>query len=150
MESGRSRQSPITVLLRELDPRRGVSLATASPRDLLCEFRSASPMGQYDLEASRANPTHATSLLAWPLVSTGQRTDSQPHLRGSLFACSAPAAPVEFSLMLAIAQLGRRNPDRRQSSHQQFHREPSCVQLIRLIPTSHALLGFVGVRQLWS
>src|SRR3954453_18893681 len=29
------------------------------------------------------------------------RTDSQPHLRGSSLACSALAAPVEFSLALA-------------------------------------------------
>src|SRR4051812_46498268 len=70
MGNGRSRRFPVTVLLRELDPRRGVSSAIASPRDFLCEFRSASPMRQCGLEASRADLTHAKSLLASPLVST--------------------------------------------------------------------------------
>src|SRR4051812_9201583 len=123
MGSGRSRQFPIAVLLRGLGPRRGVSSAIASPRGFLCEFRSAFPTRQCGLEASRANPTHVTSLLAWPLVSTGHiglnapaqifqkdlrlvaapssRTDSQPHLRDSLLACSGRAVPVEFALRLA-------------------------------------------------
>src|SRR4051794_23375974 len=123
MGSGRSRQFPITVSLRELDPRHGVSSATASPRGFRCEFRSASPMRQCGLETSRANPTHAMWLLAWPLVSTGHigsdepaqifqkdlrlaavpsiRTDSQPHLRDSSLACSGRVAPAESALRLA-------------------------------------------------